>query len=219
MIFNFKEILHLEHKVGGFINRIASPKAYRKFEATGEAFYSFDMDYSSGYICDQPDCKDIVDRSIWVVVDICRWYPDDTRLVWNVYLVVSNGKKTYPVAEYLDSPKTLWVKKARPLVKAFFAGENLPEIELTPQPKKAAPKDHRKESLLELARKHSLQYGEACMSTLSGKRIGVFKILRHNSKYIEITTKKGVFRFKKEDGRQVAENPKYTLVWNLEKED
>ena len=127
---NFEEVLSLKHNVGGFVARITEPKGI-KTEVNGTIHYEFKTDISG---VKEEDGSINVAPGIYEVCDVCKW--NHETLQWNFYLVVvdSDGQ-AYPVAEYLDSPNTLWVKKAIKIVKAYFNGEELEEIELTPQPK------------------------------------------------------------------------------------
>lgn len=247
MIINFKELLKLNHDIGGCIDRVISPRGVRK-EEDGRMYYSLKKDFGYGFIFDKPDCKDIKDRSIWVVVDICHW-DNSSALFWNIYLVVFDGERAYPVAEFLDSPETLWVKEALPIIKKFFNGDDLEEISLTPQPKKpkvqrfstdyskfSKPKKNSQENSSKSAEKigdkksvaansspkaekgleskSGLKSKHVSVVSSSGKKVGTFKVRRHNSKFIEIDTKKGVMRFNKATKELVnTENFKNTYVF------
>ena len=253
---NFKETLKLDHNIGGYVARITSPKGVKRVTDEGSEHYEFHTD-SAGI----PD-GDVYNTSpgIYQVIDICKWNRDQ-KLQWNIYLVVVyEDGSAVPVAEYLDNPHTQWVKKAIKLVKAYFNDEELPEIELTPQPthkrktgkltvnfmnppvedkpkKKEKPvtkenkpepkkaqnqiKKPKKKPTGRPQEKTELEYGYARLMTFTGMVTGVYKILRHNKRYIEVETQKGVLRFSKEDGKQVnAEKPRYAnkIEWNLNKE-
>lgn len=251
---NFREELGLEHKIRGYIARVTEPKGVKTVK-DGVTSYSLKTKVV-GVPSNDIDEITEVEPGIYEVCDICKWFRD-AKLYWNFYLVVVNedGSIT-PVAEYLDNPYTLWVKPALKVVKAYFNGEELETIELTPQPKKrkeatkatekdfskymskpkkreekkkSQPKEKPKELDKKSTRKKpsgrpqegiELEYGQAKLMTFTGMVIGVYKILRHNKKYIEVETQKGVVRFSKENGKQVnAEKPRYAnkIEWNLDK--
>ena len=254
---NFEEVLGLDHEIGGYVARITSPKGIKK-EVDGRVSYALRTEGTGT----PTDGKRLVLPGLYQVIDICHWNRDH-NLQWNIYLLIIDEEgNTYPVAEYLDNPYTLWVKQALKIVKAFFNDEELETIELTPQPKKAKPKKtlevnfmsppvsagkpkKQKETKAEKPAKEKpskpakevekprktkpagrpqereeLEYGQARLMTFTGMVIGVYKILRHNKKFIEVETQKGVVRFSKEDGKQVnAEKPRYAnkIEWNLDK--
>lgn len=258
MKVNFEKALGLEHNIGGYVARIASPKGIKK-EVDGRVSYGF---HTEGTNIPDKDGYCDVTEGIYQIIDICKWNRDH-HLQWNIYLLVVDKKgKTYPVAEYLDNPYTEWVKPARKIVKAYFDGEKLETVDLTPQPKippkknkltvnfmnppveekpkkkkEAKPEKEQKPTKAEKPAKkvespkkkkpsgrpqerEQLEYGYARLMTFTGMVIGVYKITRHNKKYIEVETQKGVVRFSKEDGKQVnAEKPRYAnkIEWNLDK--
>lgn len=242
---DFEKELGLGHKVGGFIARITSPKAIRKEEKGGRYSYRFHTDS----IYRHPDGTYQSKDGIYQVIDICKWN-NTSELQWNIYIVIVEDGEVYPVGEYLDSPVTLWVKDAKKLVKAYFEGEQLDVIELTPQPKpsktkpsweiggymnppaktskkrksekteeksepqkksekktsKTSQKPIQKEKKKPSGRSQEvepLKSKEVRLMTFTGMVIGVYRMKRHNSKFIEIETDKGVLRFSRETCRQV----------------
>ena len=260
---DFKEVLGLNHKLLGFVSKVVSSKATRRahLNKKGEvAYYSYSLDTESVY-GDYEKGELYCDEGIYVALDICHW-GDSLEFQWNIYLVVidENGR-TIPVAEYLDSPHTEWVKQARHVVKDYFNGEELEEIELTQEPKKREeprpssgysgktysgskkptekkqpePKSKKKKETTPQRQetpkkkkggtgrsqeKTPLDYGYARLMTFTGMVIGVYKIKRHNKKYIEVETDKGTLRFTKSDGKQVdAQKPRYAnkIEYNLDK--
>lgn len=131
MNVDFKKVLGLNHKIGGFISYIASPKATRTFHKdTGHYSYSL---HHEDVLLENEEGYTVNKKGLYQIVDICHW-GGESDLTWNIYLVVVSDEGVYPVAEYLDSPETLWVKEARHIVKAYFDGEELDTIELTPEP-------------------------------------------------------------------------------------
>ena len=260
---DFKEVLGLNHKLLGFVSKVVSPKATRRAHTNNKGeltYYSYHLDTGSVY-GDYEKGKLYCEEGLYVALDICHW-GGSSSLQWNIYLVIvdEDGEAT-PVAEYLDSPCTEWVKQAKYVVKDYFNGEELKEIELTPEPKKIEeprpssgysdktysaskkptekrqpePKSKKKKETTpqrqETTKKKKggtgrsqektpLEYGYARLMTFTGMVIGVYKIKRHNKKYIEVTTDKGVLRFAKSDGKQVdAPKPRYAnkIEYNLDK--
>lgn len=127
---NFEEVLSLKHNIGGFVARITEPKGL-KITENGRVRYELKTDISRPR--DEHGYVEVI-PGIYEVCDVCKWSSQD--LQWNFYLVVvSSDGKASPVAEYLDSPNTMWVKGAIKIVKAYFNGEELEKIEPTPQPK------------------------------------------------------------------------------------
>lgn len=138
MDISFKEVLNLDHNIGGFVAKITSPKAIRHKEDNAKYYtYSFHTD---GVLTNDEGVEQINSDGIYQVIDICKWR-NDSELQWNIYLVVVDGEDAYPVAEYLNSPCTQWVKEARHIVKAYYEGEELDVIDITPKPKR--PKHHK----------------------------------------------------------------------------
>lgn len=140
-IVNFKKELGFDHTMGGFIARIESPKAKRieredRDGLDAQYHYEFKTDPSQVIL---PEKESSITEGLYEVVDICKW--NYNRLQWNVYIVVVDSDSVYPVAEYLDSPHTQWVKDARKIVQAYFNNEELDIIELTQRPK---PKVNKK---------------------------------------------------------------------------
>lgn len=260
---NFEDVLSLSHNIGGFVARITEPKGI-KITENNRVSYELKTDMSRPR--DEHGYVEVI-PGIYEVCDVCKWNHQD--LQWNFYLViVSSDGKAFPVAEYLDSPNTMWVKKAIKVVKAYFNNDYLEEIDITPQPKlkKASNKFSKgfmnkpvKEKLREQETNKSeecakdrpqhskkstanenhtvpkktgkkpsgrsqdkapLDYGYARLMTFTGMVVGVYKITRHSSKFIEVQTNKGPVKFSKADGRQVdAEKPRYAnkIEWNLDK--
>lgn len=254
ILVNFREVLNLDHTIGGYVAKVTSPKGMKKTEG-GRTHYYLKTE-SAGVTVGSEDVYSVY-PGLYQVIDICKWNIDG-RVQWNIYLVViKEDGVCVPVAEYLDNPYTKWVKTAIKLVKMYFDGEDLPEIELTPQPKKAKSLDKRsdyfmnppvtpkkkkkqeaekpktgtkkEENTVKKPRKKNtgrpqekgeLEYGYARLMTFTGMVTGVYKILRHSKKYIEVETQKGVLRFSKADGKQInAEKPRYAnkIEWNLDK--
>ena len=145
---DFEQALGLDHKIGGYVARITSPKGMKKEE---DGIISYRLHTESVGIPDSDGLLSVI-PGLYEIIDICKWNRTQ-KLQWNIYLlVVEEDGNTYPVAEYLDSPHTLWVKKAVKVCRIFFSGENLPRVTLTPQPKKeprkkeSRPKEKEQES-------------------------------------------------------------------------
>lgn len=227
---DFRKLLELDHKISGFIARILSPKG-RITKKGDHKSYSFHRDS----VLEETARKDGVEEGLYMVIDIHNY---SGFLQWNIYLVTVVEGNSRLVAEYLDSPDTLWVKEAQPLVKRYFGGEYLEEVELTKIKKKSTRTQSRwsinsktkvdikkpekkqveskKPKQTQKAPKQTkevgkpLEYGQARLMTFTGMETAICKITRFSKKIIEVETKKGLMKFSREDGKQLdAKNPKY----------
>lgn len=115
----------------GFIAKVSGAKAITKERENGTKAYSLETEID-GYIRIKDDIWS-VPEGLYQVCDIVKW--NDETLQWNFYLVVVTEKKEYVVAEFLNSPYTLWVKDASNVVKQYFKGKKLEPIIPTPKPK------------------------------------------------------------------------------------
>lgn len=143
---NFHEEYNLKpNLVSSLVLKVVSDKATRKLNhlANGNEYYSYSLHTESAFGDFDKDVY-YCDEGLYEVLTISHWGGQAT-LQWNIYLIlVDDEGNTYLVGEYLDSPDTQWVKDAKKVVKAYFAGEELDVVEQTPQPKpKTGYKDRR----------------------------------------------------------------------------
>ena len=111
--------------VVGLVEKIASPRGIRKQEESGRYTYKFTSEEFWVY----NDKSLELEPGIYKILDICQ---QSTGSHWNNYLfIIDDDGSMYPIAEYLNCPDTLWVKNALPLVKKYFAGEEIDSIKLT----------------------------------------------------------------------------------------
>lgn len=128
---DFYEDFPLATPVVGLIEKIDGPKGTKKKEDNGYMTYKFQA--KDFWIYKEKPLA--LESGLYHVLDVCSV---NTECCWNNYLfIIDTDGTVYPVGEYLDCPDTHWVKKAFPLVKSYFAEEELDAIELTDfRPKK-----------------------------------------------------------------------------------
>lgn len=123
---DFFKAFKLKKPTCGLVERIVSPKGNRRETSEGYE-YSFKTDTSISSVYKHEPM--LLYPGIYRVVDIT---PIDEKMTWNGYLfVVENDGTVYPVAEYVNYRNTSWVKKSIPLLKKYFEGKSLEEIEIT----------------------------------------------------------------------------------------
>lgn len=134
---NFHEEYNLStNLVASLVLKVVSDRATRKLIHTvnGAEHYSYSLHTESVFGGSSKE-EYYCDEGLYEVLTISHWGGRAT-LQWNIYLIlVDDEGNTYLVGEYLDSPDTQWVRKAKKVVKAYFAGEELDVVEQTPQPK------------------------------------------------------------------------------------
>lgn len=125
----FKEF-SLKKPISGIVERIVDAKGFRHKEEWGYSYqFNTDSSVSCVYKGEAMSCI----PGLYKVLDIC--YIQDhicERMIWNNYLFVLEEDGTvYPVAEFIDDKDSSWVKKAMPVVKSYFNGEEIEPIELS----------------------------------------------------------------------------------------
>lgn len=114
----------------GLVQKIKSPKGIRTVTTNlqGKEVYDYKLDVDLieiyGY-----DKNIRMEAGLYWVMDIYRY---DHNMIWNHYLIILDEEgEVYPVAEFLNCHDSQWMKKAIKPIKSYFAGEELPAIELT----------------------------------------------------------------------------------------
>lgn len=134
---NFEELLGLESPVGGFVSKITEPKFIRKYMEKGD-YYNYSLKDDVISMADKEGFRD-VGPGLYYMCHISHWNRDNS-LQWNFYLIQVGKEKARCVGEFLDSPKTQWVKEAKPIIQKYFNKEKMTTVTPTKQKKASSSK-------------------------------------------------------------------------------
>lgn len=120
---DFYEDFYLPTPISGLVHKITSPKGIRK-EVQGGYEYHLKHDLIQIYEKDSI----IVGEGLYWVLDI---HIHHGNVVWNHYLFVVDNDDAHLVAEFMNITDSTWIKDAMPVIKKYFEGKPLKDIEAT----------------------------------------------------------------------------------------
>lgn len=121
----YKDLPLPKPTICGLVNKVISPKGTRKLNEND--LYEYHLKDELIQVYDGNPVK--VTNGLYWAMSIYK--NQAAELKWNHYLIIVDNGSVYPVAEFLDCHDSSWIKDAMRYIKAYFAGEDLPEIDLT----------------------------------------------------------------------------------------